>query len=86
MDASPARRSILKYCVLAAVAAVTPPARGARMSLAEAGYRRTPNRRQRCATCTAYVRPREGRREGTCRIVEGDVASNGWCRYFTGPQ
>jgi hypothetical protein len=81
------RRFVLKYCLLAPLVAAAPPARaGKKMSLAQAGYQPTPNKRQRCATCTAYVRPREGERSGTCRLIEGNVGSNGWCRYFTGPQ
>jgi hypothetical protein len=46
------------------------------MSKAAAGYRDTPNGIQMCATCTLFVPPH------ACKIVDGEIDPNGWCKDY----
>ena len=43
---------------------------------AEARYRDHPNGPQRCGLCANFVPPND------CRVIEGPVMENGWCRNF----
>ena len=71
----PARRSLpLMLLALPAATAEPPPAR--LLSQAEAAYQPRPKGIAMCAACTLFVRP------DLCRVVEGPVAPEGWCRLF----
>jgi hypothetical protein len=69
-------------CVLAGFAglALRPPrafAQGAgKMSKAQAQYQDHPNGIQACATCTLFEEPK------TCKVVDGDVSPDGWCKAY----
>jgi len=51
----------------------------AQTSKQAANYQSSPNGGQRCADCRHFNASNR-----TCRIVEGPVSPNGWCRYFQG--
>jgi hypothetical protein len=39
-------------------------------------YQDSPKGIQMCATCTLFEVPR------SCKVVEGDISPNGWCRDY----
>jgi hypothetical protein len=47
-----------------------------KMSLKEAEYQDSPKDIRMCATCALFVPPK------SCKVVEGDVSPNGWCKLF----
>jgi hypothetical protein len=47
-----------------------------KMSKPEAGYQDSPMDIRMCATCTLFEPPR------SCKVVEGDVSPDGWCKAF----
>jgi hypothetical protein len=49
---------------------------GEKMSKQQAEYQDTPKDIQMCATCTLFVLPR------SCKVVEGDISPNGWCKVY----
>jgi hypothetical protein len=73
---NPSRRIVL----LAAPAALALPfgrARGdEKMSKQAAQYQDAPQGIAMCATCSLFVEPR------SCKVVEGDVSPNGWCKAY----
>ncbi len=48
----------------------------AKMSKQAADYQDTPKGMLMCATCTLFVAPK------SCKVVEGDVRPEGWCKAF----
>jgi hypothetical protein len=46
------------------------------LTQAEAEYEDSPRGIAMCLTCTFFVPPNR------CRVVEGEVAEQGWCRLF----
>jgi hypothetical protein len=77
---NPARRRLIKGAVAGAAglaAAAISPARAAeKMTQREAEYQDTPRDIRMCATCSLFEAPR------SCKIVEGDISPNGWCKAF----
>jgi hypothetical protein len=73
---NPSRRLVL----LAASAALALPfglACGAEKMRKEAAqYEDTPHGIAMCATCSLFVEPR------SCKVVEGDISPNGWCKAY----
>jgi hypothetical protein len=72
-----------RACILAALAAVgldlpaTGRARAAeKMSKKEADYQDDPKDIRMCATCSLFEPPR------ACKVVEGDISPDGWCKAF----
>jgi hypothetical protein len=47
-----------------------------KMTKAEAEYQDTPNGIYNCATCTLFEAP------SSCKVVEGEVSRDGWCKAF----
>ena len=47
-----------------------------KMTKAQAEYQDTPNGIYSCATCTLFDAP------NGCKIVEGEVSKEGWCKAF----
>jgi hypothetical protein len=47
-----------------------------KMTKAQAEYQDTPKGILMCATCTLFVRP------ASCKVVEGEVSPQGWCKAF----
>ena len=47
-----------------------------KLSKSEARYQDHPQDIQMCSVCTLFVRP------NACKVVEGDISPDGWCRLF----
>jgi len=47
-----------------------------KMTKAQAEYQDTPKGILMCATCTLFLPP------AACKVVEGEVSSQGWCNAF----
>jgi hypothetical protein len=47
-----------------------------KMTKAQAEYQDTPNGIYSCATCTLFEAP------NSCKVVEGEVGKDGWCKAF----
>jgi hypothetical protein len=47
-----------------------------KMTRRRAEYQDTPNGIYSCATCTLFVPP------SACKVVEGEVSPDGWCKAF----
>jgi hypothetical protein len=47
-----------------------------KMSKQAAQYQDAPQGIAMCATCSLFVEPR------SCKVVEGDVSPNGWCKAY----
>jgi hypothetical protein len=67
---------------LTAVGAVSLPERlladgSSKLSKQQVGYQDHPEGIQMCATCTLFIAPH------SCKVVEGDVSQNGWCKSYS---
>ena len=49
---------------------------GDKLSKAQAQYQDTPKGIQSCATCTLFVAPHG------CKVVDGEVSPDGWCKAY----
>ena len=47
-----------------------------KLSKARAQYQDSPRGIAMCATCTLFVAPR------ACKVVDGDISPNGWCKEY----
>jgi High potential iron-sulfur protein len=47
-----------------------------KMTKARAEYQDTPNGIYSCGNCTLFVAP------SSCKVVEGEVSTDGWCKAF----
>jgi hypothetical protein len=47
-----------------------------KMTRQQAEYQDTPNSIYSCGLCTLFERP------NSCKVVEGEVSSDGWCKAF----
>jgi hypothetical protein len=47
-----------------------------KLSRQEVEYQDTPKNLQMCSICTLFVAPR------SCKLVEGEVSPDGWCKIF----
>ncbi len=47
-----------------------------KMTQRQAQYQDTPSGIYSCGLCTLFERP------NACKVVEGDVSSDGWCKAF----
>ena len=47
-----------------------------KMTRAQAEYQDMPNGIYSCGTCTLFVPP------ASCKVVEGDVSKDGWCKAY----
>jgi hypothetical protein len=75
------RRSVLRTAfasVAAWFASGAMSRAGARekMSQKEAQYQDSPKDIRMCATCTLFEPPK------SCKVVEGEISPNGWCKAF----
>jgi High potential iron-sulfur protein len=51
-------------------------AAGEKLSKQQAAYQDSPKGIQMCATCTLFEAPH------SCKVVEGEVSPNGWCKAY----
>ena len=77
------RRRLLRSALLGATVLLAPrgiPASPApptaKLSPQEALYQDDPRDMQNCAMCTLFLPP------AACKVVEGTISPNGWCRLF----
>ena len=74
------RRKLMRalvYGVSAGLMLRISPTRAAdKMTRQQAQYQETPNGIYSCAVCTLFERP------NTCKVVEGEVSNEGWCKAF----
>jgi hypothetical protein len=77
------RRKLLRTATFAAAAGVfviaaagSSAVAGSKFSQKTAKYQATPKGADRCANCSLYESA------GTCKVVEGQVAPNGWCNLY----
>ena len=47
-----------------------------KMTQKQAEYRDTPDGIYSCGMCTLFVKP------NACKVVEGEISSDGWCKAF----
>jgi hypothetical protein len=75
-----ARRKLLRAMIGGAsvglLSPMAPIAAADKMTKAQAAYQDTPNGIYSCATCTLFEAPH------TCKVVDGEVSSEGWCKAF----
>jgi hypothetical protein len=81
------RRHLLKVLAAlplaaAAMLVTTQVARGGPIPKKEAEYQDDPRMFQRCSACRFWIMGHTAVAQGTCRIVDGPIDPNGWCRYF----
>ena len=74
-----ARRKILRAMiggVSVGLLPIMPALASDKMTKAKAAYQDSPNGIYSCATCTLFEAPHG------CKVVEGEVTSEGWCTAF----
>jgi hypothetical protein len=55
---------------------VSPALASEKMTRQQAQYQDTPNGIYSCAVCTLFEPP------AACKVVDGDVSKDGWCKAF----
>lgn len=75
------KRNFLRLVIAGIPGALLVPRRSyaqqpAKMSKAQAEYQDSPKGIQSCATCSLFEEPDK------CRVVEGSVSANGWCKAY----
>lgn len=72
------RRTLLQAAAGAAalVGTLAPAKAQLKVSKPSVAYQDQPDGNRHCALCTHFVAP------GSCRIVEGPISPQGWCRLF----
>jgi hypothetical protein len=72
------RRRIVTASLAAAATLVlaVPASAQKKVTKSEAQYQDHPQDIQMCSTCTLFVKP------NGCKVVEGDIDPDGWCRLF----
>jgi hypothetical protein len=77
----PSRRELFgtAFAAGAALLAALPVRAQTKATQAEAQYQPAPKGGFSCAVCTLFRPPR------ACEIVEGDIAPQGWCKFFDLP-
>jgi len=63
-------------------AAATAPA-SAKGSQAQFKYQKTPNGNKMCSNCTFFIPGKTADANGTCKIVDGDIAPKGYCIAYS---
>ena len=57
------------------------PAQAGAVSKTTAQYQDKPHGSQQCGTCQQFIPGKSS--SGTCKIVQGEVSAQGWCKFFT---
>jgi hypothetical protein len=55
---------------------IAPAGASEKMTRQQAEYREMPNGIHSCGMCTLFERP------NVCKVVEGEVSKDGWCKAF----
>ncbi len=48
----------------------------------DVGYQYSPKGAQSCGVCASFIRGSDPAGPGTCQIVAGPIAQNGWCQLW----
>lgn len=80
-DAFASKRKFVRLAFAGFAGAALRPRRGlaqgpGKMTKAQAEYQDAPKGIQMCATCSLFEEPR------ACKVVDGDISPNGWCRSY----
>jgi hypothetical protein len=71
------RRNIIRTLAGAIPAGLLSPAPASeKMTRQQAEYRDKPNGIYSCGLCTLFIKP------DACKVVEGEVSEDGWCKAF----
>jgi hypothetical protein len=74
------RRRLVRIAAAGFATAVCPPMSRAlaaeKMTQRQAEYQSTPNGIYSCGQCSLFVPP------SFCKVVEGEVSTDGWCKAF----
>jgi hypothetical protein len=73
------KRSLMRLVLLGLAELLNVPRRAFavdKLSKKDAEYQESPKGIQMCATCTLFAAP------GSCKVVEGDISPNGWCKVY----
>jgi hypothetical protein len=74
------RRKLIRAAIGSASAAlvlrIAPADAADKMTKAQAEYQDTPNGIYSCGTCTLFAPP------NGCKVVEGEVGKDGWCKAY----
>jgi hypothetical protein len=54
-------------------------AEAAKATKQQANYRDHPHGGQHCSKCRYFIQP------GSCKLVDGAINPNGWCKFFLAP-
>ena len=81
------RRKIIKMMMLGAslpfITGVNGRAQAAKASKESMQYRDSPNGKEKCSNCLQFIPGETPEANGTCKVVEGSISSNGWCTAYT---
>jgi hypothetical protein len=74
------RRSLIRTLAAALPAGllsrISPAAASEKMTRQQAEYQDKPNGIYSCSLCTLFEKPH------SCKVVEGEVSEDGWCKAF----
>ncbi|WP_338697206.1 high potential iron sulfur protein [Bradyrhizobium sp. 26S5] len=70
------RRAVAAIFVIPASLLLRPASASDKMTKPQAEYQDTPNGIYSCGACTLFVEP-----DG-CKVVEGAISKDGWCKAF----
>jgi hypothetical protein len=75
------RRAMLRHATggagaTALLAAALPVRAQTKIAVATAGYQDSGQNGQTCAACTHFIAP------SSCKLVEGTISPQGWCKLF----
>lgn len=80
-EENPSRRSVLRAALATGCCLWMPIAMGAgetkKATQASVQYQAKPNGTQKCATCLNFIAG-----SNTCKVVEGQVSPEGWCKIW----
>jgi hypothetical protein len=79
-DTDSTRRALIRASAASFAAGLCPRLSRAlaadKMTKEQAEYQTTPNGIYSCGQCTLFVAP------SSCKVVEGEVSTDGWCKAF----
>jgi hypothetical protein len=76
MSRRKAMRAVVATISAGLLLRISPAAAAEKMTRQQAEYQDTPKDIYSCATCTLFEAP------NTCKVVEGEVSRDGWCKAF----
>ena len=55
----------------------------ATMTQAAAAYQPKPNAGKQCSTCSLFIKGKDAKSNGTCKLVKGAISPSGWCKFYS---